>query len=125
MASLAGDANAKQPSADASTTASKETGVSQSSGAHQNGAQTSQKDGVSAASTVDGGATVSINKSIAYENLVLGHASSRGVPLKSENEEKLWSTLETRLYGDPNRQQAMPGIYVPHRIRVGKRASRR
>ena len=39
----------------------------------------------------------------------------RPVPLKSENEEKLWSTLETRLYGDPNRQQAMPGIYVPHR----------
>ena len=46
---------------------------------------------------------------------MLGHASSRGVPLKSENEEKLWSTLETRLYGDPNRQQTMPGIYVPHR----------
>ena len=85
------------------------------SGVQQNAPQANQRDVVPAASTVNGDSTVSINKSIAYENLVLGHASSRGVPLKSENEEKLWSTLETRLYGDPNRQQAMPGIYVPHR----------
>jgi hypothetical protein len=59
--------------------------------------------------------TIAIDKNVTYENLVLGHASSRGVALKSANEEKVWSTLETRLYGDPNRQQTMHGLYVPHR----------
>lgn len=59
--------------------------------------------------------TIAIDKNVTYENLVLGHASSRGVALKSASEEKVWSTLETRLYGDPNRQQTMPGLYVPHR----------